>query len=101
MRQTLKSLASYKDKKVMFVGQKVFIVRKDDIISGTLENILPKTVRIDGNLYSPTLVYMKIEDAETRFVRESVKLIAEYGIDWRNLYSILDRLKEDKPHLFV
>lgn len=101
MSNRLKSLASYRDKKEQFIGKPIFIVQKDNIIEGTLDKIHPKTIRVNGKLYTPKNAYLTRNEAEARFVRDGLKLISESKINWRRLYSMLEELKNSKPALFV
>lgn len=85
----------------MFVGSVVYVVTKDNIIEGTLDRITLKRAHLGVQQFPFQNVYTSRNDAETRFVRDGMKMLRESNTNWKRLFTMLEDLKDSKPALFV
>ena len=101
----LKSLKGHKDR-AEFIGQDVWIWKKDRVIKCVLVGTTALMVRIkypDGNvkLYNPENTYLDEPSAEIRFTRESLRLINGSDVDWVLMLKNLELMKDKFPSLFI
>lgn len=83
------------------VGSQCWAVTKDNIVEGTINRLTNKSIFIGEKYYPFCDVYLDLSSAEDRFVREAMGYIESTHYNLGRMIEILERLKEERPSLFI